>query len=490
MASSSSSLRWDDSLDEALLAELLDPQDAEALAHELDGAAALSHAELSHDESCCFFHCRSAHAVSEEVLEASAGSHSAARGYGAVQGCGHLLRDQRGMDEDVWAARRPRTSTSKATWAAQGFHDAPWNAQGPPDGPRAQEDAEEDVSGRHGCGDVSRSCAHGGRGIAREVSLGGRGVEETRRDVCGCSAKGCGMADASFGTVAASAGCSLFGAMIRHARMDDELPALSSHAEPTAVRLTVFAPSDAALAALSAATWHDEAELRSLLLLHVCAGELPLADAGCVEGDLLSLIGHSHRLRRHRDGSLSRIGNAGVAAIPVPFSSGTIYVIDSVLWGLELLVSCRHEQVWRKALQPAPLVRVLGAPPASAMLECHADLLHRSSGAPIPDALRGGVRPVGGVSPGPAGGLAFEPVRAGPDKSGQAAREHGAGSAAAIDCQPAATSHSPCGEGVLIEFSDLVIETKPVSIAKKRPSSIVAQSAASNAYVLLSLIHI
>ena len=86
---------------------------------------------------------------------------------------------------------------------------------------------------------------------------------------------------------------------------------------------------------------------------------------------------------------------------------------------------------------PAPELKLLGAPPAggwaAAGLELHAQLVHHSSGAVVPDALRGGVRVVAG-----------EQVR----------------------------------------FAELAVEHKPHSVAKKRSASLAQEQASSNTYTL------
>lgn len=336
---------------------------------------------------------------------------------------------------------------------------------------------------------------------------------------------------------AAACGCHLFAAALKRTGMLEELPSLSASPDPASVRLTVFGPSDAAFAALPPSAWHDAAELRSLLRLHICVGELPdpRPSGG---GDMLSLIGHSHRLSRRTDGvGLIGIGNAGVAAAPFAFRCGTLYPIDSVLWGLELVTPCRREQVWRKAIQPPPLLRVLGAPPASALLQCRVALLHRSTGDVVPDALRGGVKPIGGVATGVANGvgiaeaLGFAPHWRSP-KNGGWSFPAGSGADALFGCSGAGAAADPTAagfsfwsgqptavplgpgaadfsfwpappaapaaslawdaaipsegaeEGLLVEFADLVIETKPSALNRKRPSSIAGQAAACNAYVL------
>jgi len=141
-----------------------------------------------------------------------------------------------------------------------------------------------------------------------------------------------------FEDAAAVAGCQRFAAALRSTGLLEQLPGLSRCSDaPAAVRLTVFGPSDAALAALPPSAWHDASQLRSLLRLHICAGEVSTSD-----GDALSMVGHSHRLQRiPLSHALASIGNAHVAAPPVSFCAGAIYPIDSVLWGLELLAPCR-----------------------------------------------------------------------------------------------------------------------------------------------------
>ena len=121
---------------------------------------------------------------------------------------------------------------------------------------------------------------------------------------------------------------------------------------------------------------------------------------------------------------------------PAQWRHGVLHCIDRALWAVAPVVGCRPEQVWRKQVVPAPELKLLGAPPAggwaAAGLELHAQLVHHSSGAVVPDALRGGVRVVAGDQ---------------------------------------------------VRFAELAVEHKPHSVAKKRSASL-ALLASSNTYTL------
>jgi uncharacterized surface protein with fasciclin (FAS1) repeats len=95
---------------------------------------------------------------------------------------------------------------------------------------------------------------------------------------------------------------------------------------------TVFAPTDAAFAALPAGTvdalLKDPARLREVLLYHVVSGEVRAADAAkltqatTVQGSAVSIAA---------SGSSVQVGGANVVSADVDASNGVIHVIDRVL---------------------------------------------------------------------------------------------------------------------------------------------------------------
>jgi uncharacterized surface protein with fasciclin (FAS1) repeats len=95
---------------------------------------------------------------------------------------------------------------------------------------------------------------------------------------------------------------------------------------------TVFAPTDAAFAALPAGTvdalLKDQTRLQEVLLYHVVPGQVLAADvtkmssAATVQGSSLPIA---------TQGSSVRVGSANVTAADVRASNGVIHVIDAVL---------------------------------------------------------------------------------------------------------------------------------------------------------------
>jgi hypothetical protein len=150
------------------------------------------------------------------------------------------------------------------------------------------------------------------------------------------------------------------------------------------------------------------------------------------------------------DGWPARVGHAHVVGA-VPFSHGMVLLLDAALWALDLETEARSEQVWQKAVVPAPQVTAYG-PIEAAEVEFQAQLYHVATGSVLPEeALRGGlVLSAGGGAADVAGG-------------------------------------SPQHVAV---FKDLVIEHKPASAARKKATSIDEQRMQQNAYGLTyTLVH-
>ncbi|KAL1529690.1 hypothetical protein AB1Y20_000629 [Prymnesium parvum] len=231
-------------------------------------------------------------------------------------------------------------------------------------------------------------------GFGFEAKHDGFGLE-AKHDGLGLEAKHDGAAD--FAACAARAGCAALLPLVESSGLARELPALGEAAEARrGARLTFLAPSDAALRALPPL---DAEAARALLSHHVCAGAL--GAEGCAQ----SLGGMAHAVQRGAGGELLRVGGAAVLGAPRPFAGGQLVLLDAVLLSLVTRSEARPEQVWRKRVQPAPEVTIIPPPPADAVLEIHAKLIHRATGATIPDGLRGHVRPFHPA--GGAGGALF-----------------------------------------------------------------------------------
>jgi uncharacterized surface protein with fasciclin (FAS1) repeats len=95
---------------------------------------------------------------------------------------------------------------------------------------------------------------------------------------------------------------------------------------------TVFAPTDAAFAAIPSATLNallaNQSELTAVLTYHVVGDELEASEV-VAQSSIQTLNGAS--LDVEVDGSTVRIGGATVVTTDIPASNGIIHVIDAVL---------------------------------------------------------------------------------------------------------------------------------------------------------------
>src|SRR4051794_2062558 len=97
-------------------------------------------------------------------------------------------------------------------------------------------------------------------------------------------------------------------------------------------RYTVFAPTDAAFAAVPKATLtklaNDRATLRAVLLYHVANGKLPAAKV--VKRHSIKTL-NGQRVRVHVRGGHVYVGGARVTTADVAATNGVIHVINKVL---------------------------------------------------------------------------------------------------------------------------------------------------------------
>ena len=211
-------------------------------------------------------------------------------------------------------------------------------------------------------------------------------------------------------------------------RFADAIAAARLAEQLPSMRLTILAPEDAALETLP---FLDTAALREWCAAHICSGD-------CTGEALHSMQGTIHRAE-YPDGRLGapaheavRIGAATVSAA-LPFSHGCILRLDAPLHALHLETACRPEQVWQKAVVPPPAITVVGA--SSTTTELHVQLVHVPTNTTLPEsALRGGLKRVG-----------TEPT---------------------------------------VRFTDLAIEHKPSSCARKRAAGADEQRKQENSYTL------
>jgi hypothetical protein len=159
-----------------------------------------------------------------------------------------------------------------------------------------------------------------------------------------CAADAC--ADTSFAEVARSQSCIRFLEALTLCGLASELPALHELEKNADVpRLTVLAPTDAAIDALPEAVRTDREALRRWCAAHICVGD-------CTGEMLHSLQGtvHAAEYPAGRDAASAaahdacRIGNARVTGA-LPFAHGCLLRTDAVLHALHVEAECRPEQV-------------------------------------------------------------------------------------------------------------------------------------------------
>ena len=253
------------------------------------------------------------------------------------------------------------------------------------------------------------------------------------------------VADATLEEVVSSQGLTSFAAALVSCGLANELG--------SAPRLTILAPTDAAFAALPSTITADPASLRRLCEAHVCIGD-------CFGEALHSLQGTVHCAEYAAGTDFAttpahearRIGGASVGSA-LPFAHGCVLLLDSPLFALHVETECRPEQVWQKAVVPAPSVAILGlgglGGSLDSKLEVHVQLVHVPTGVTLPEtALRGGLRRVASTNAPPTTAPALPP------------------------------------SVPLVRFTELAIEHKPSSCARKRAAGAEEQRQQENCYTL------
>ena len=150
------------------------------------------------------------------------------------------------------------------------------------------------------------------------------------------------------------------------------------------------------------------------------------------------------------------VGSARVTMV-LPFRQGCVLLLDSPLYALQLESQCRPEQVWQKTVVPAPTLSLVGPPQGAhrcdgavfadieRTLEAHAQLVHVPTGVTLPDtALRGGLRRIASRDDAVVTSRGMRSVR----------------------------------------FTELAIEHKPSSCARKRATGAEQQRLQENCYTL------
>jgi len=92
------------------------------------------------------------------------------------------------------------------------------------------------------------------------------------------------------------------------------------------------------------------------------------------------------------------VGTGRFGRTDLAFNGGVIHEVTTVLMVLSLVRDSHSEQVWKKSLQPSPILSAVGGiSNTGSEYEVHGCLLHAATGQLVPEALRGHVRPIKAV---------------------------------------------------------------------------------------------
>ena len=170
----------------------------------------------------------------------------------------------------------------------------------------------------------------------------------------------------------------------------DELPRLAQSG------LTIIAPTNEAFEQLADAVRNDTRLVRQLLLGHMCSGASTLADLQ-TKNCAVAVAGQTHAV--YEEGGRVHVGTARFSRTDLSFDGGVIHEVSTVLMVLSLVRDSHSEQVWKKSLQPSPILSALGGTMVGGPeYEVHGCLLHAATGQLVPEALRGHVRAVRSAS--------------------------------------------------------------------------------------------
>jgi uncharacterized surface protein with fasciclin (FAS1) repeats len=131
----------------------------------------------------------------------------------------------------------------------------------------------------------------------------------------------------------------------------DELPRLMDSG------ITVLAPTDEAFSRISESTRRDPRLVRQLLLGHLCSGVASVSDIRA-KNCAVALAGQTHAAGA--EGGALFVGTARLCRTDVRFDSGILHEVSSVLLVVSLVRDSHSEQVWKKSLQPSPVLAIVG----------------------------------------------------------------------------------------------------------------------------------
>ena len=131
----------------------------------------------------------------------------------------------------------------------------------------------------------------------------------------------------------------------------DEMPQLSGPG------LTIIAPTNEAFAQMTEAARSDQRVVRQLLLGHMCSGSSSLSDLK-TKNCAVAVAGQTHAV--YEEGEHIYVGTGRFGRTDIFFDGGYMHEVTSVLMVLSLIRDSHSEQVWKKTLQPSPILSAIG----------------------------------------------------------------------------------------------------------------------------------
>ena len=125
----------------------------------------------------------------------------------------------------------------------------------------------------------------------------------------------------------------------------------------SAAGVTILAPTDDAFAQVPEEVRTDVRLVRSLLLGHLCTGTYTLEglkDKECA----VAIAGQTHAV--YEEDGHTCVGTACFGRTDLAFEGGLVQELTSVMMVLWLVRDSHTEQVWKKSLQPSPVVSTVG----------------------------------------------------------------------------------------------------------------------------------
>ena len=188
----------------------------------------------------------------------------------------------------------------------------------------------------------------------------------------------------SFNQWASDLGLRRFADMIAEANLGDFI-------DNCMAPLTIFAPTDDAIARLGSQRPGDAEQLRELMCVHLTMGQLS-SDELLATRSITTVGQQTHHITLLGEGGGQglQVGPATLVQhdVMLPDGRGVVHMVDCVMCCLRLLQHCRYEQVWNKTVRPSPKIAIHGEWNHQRD-ELHAILIHCDSWHPLMQGLRG-----------------------------------------------------------------------------------------------------